>query len=457
MSTTTLADGAVSDAVLRSPPSHSAEARLPLNLKRWRLIGVLATLAWLAMFAGWVALAPLSGSAVGAGTFKVDTNRKTVSHRDGGNVAQIHVREGQVVKAGDLLFTLEDVRLDASVDLLRVQVDAELLRESRLGAEATMAAGWRPEANAALAASAKRAPDALQRERAAFAARREALEAQLATARRQATDITQETEAHQRNLVSSTEALRLAREEMSANEALLKDNFMNRTRVMGLQRTVAEYESRIHTIEADLAQARQHKSDLDGRLATLRQAHVQAAADEQRESTARLADLQARLRAASDSSRRQKVLAPVGGKLVDLKVHTTGSAVGPREPLVDIVPEGMPLLAETRLGADAISGVRLGQAADIHLPGHAFRQLGMLPGKVVNISADALTEARSGAPYFTVLVEPTPEALARLRAAAGEPTPGMAVEVFINTSRRSALEFLFDPLGSALRRAFRDQ
>ena len=432
-------------------------AALPGLLRRWRNAGLWATAAWLALFAGWAALAPLSGAAVGQGLFKVDANRKTVSHRDGGNVAEIHVREGQLVRAGDLLLTLEDVRLDASVDLLRGQVDAELLRESRLGTEAALQPGWRPDTDPVLRAAAQRAKDAMARERAAFAARREALDAQQASARRQAADVALEMDAHERNLRASADALRLAREELTSNEALLKDNFINRTRVMALQRTVSEYESRIHTVEADLAQARQHRSDLDGRQATLRQAYIQQAADERRDSTARLADLQARLRAAADSSRRQAVLAPVSGRLVDLKVHTRGSAVGPREPLVDIVPDGVPLMVETKLGADAISGVRLGEAADIHLLGHAFRQLGMLEGRVVNISADALTEARSGAPYFTVLIEPTPAAMARLREVAGTVSPGQAVEVFINTSRRTPLEFLFDPLGSALRRAFRDQ
>ncbi|MBL8350004.1 MAG: HlyD family type I secretion periplasmic adaptor subunit [Burkholderiaceae bacterium] len=442
-------------AVGGSPPPDSQLLAMTPLLQRWRRRGLVALAAWLAAFAVWMALAPVSGAAVGAGAFKVDTNRKSVTHRDGGIVAEIHVREGQIVSAGQLLVTLEDVRVDTSVDLLQAQLDAERLRESRCAAEASLSPDWQVHANPQVADAAKRAPDALARERGIFLARRSTLEAQQTSARSQSADVDQEIAAHQRNLRASADGERLAREELASNEALLKDNFVNRNRVIALERTVSEYASRTHAIEADLAQARQHRADLEGRLATLRQAHVQSASDDLRDATARIVDLQARLRAASDSARRQRVLAPVGGRLVDLKVNTPGSAVGPREPIVDIVPEGLPLLAEARLAADAVSGVHVGQAADLHLPGHVFRNLGMLDGKVVNVSADALVEPRSGITFFTVLIEPSPASLARLiRENVG---PGMAVEVYINTSRRTPLEFLFDPLGSALRRAFRDQ
>jgi HlyD family type I secretion membrane fusion protein len=433
----------------------AARTDLPAQLLRWRRNGLVALALWLALFFTWVALAPVSGAAMGQGVFKVAANRKSVTHRDGGIVAQIHVREGEVVRTGQPLLTLEDVRLDASVELLQAQLDAERLRESRLAAESAVTPAWKPEATPGLAEVARRVPDALARERGSFAARRSALDAQLAAARAQAADADQEILAHQRNMKSSAEGAKLAREELASNEALLKENFVNRVRVTTLQRTVVEYESRLHAIEAELAQARQTRAELAGRLATVPQAYAQSATDDLRESTGRIVDLQARLRAANDTSSRQVVVAPVGGRLVDLRIHTAGSAIGPREPIVDIVPEGEPLVAEVRLSADAVSGVREGLTADIRLPGHALRHLGMLEGRVVNVSPDAILEPRSGLPYFTLLVSPTPESLKALGAE--QISAGMAVEVYVNTSRRTPLEFLFDPLTSALRRAFRDQ
>lgn len=428
---------------------------LPSMLMRWRRRGLVALAVWLLLFCTWVALAPVSGAAMGQGVFKVADNRKSVTHRDGGIVAQIHVREGDVVRVGQPLLTLEDVRLDASADLLLAQLDAERLRESRLMAESLLMPAWRPEATPGLAEVARRAPEALKRERGSFAARRSALEAQLAAARGQAADAEQEIAAHQQNLKSSAEGARLAREELASNEALLKENYVNRVRVTTLQRTVVEYESRLHAIEAELAQARQARAEIAGRLATVPQAYAQSATDDLRESTGRIVELQARLRAADDTSARQVVVAPVAGRLVDLRIHTAGSAIGPREPIVDIVPEGEALVAEVRLSADAVSGVRAGLTADIRLPGHALRHLGMLEGQVLKVSADALTDPRSGLPYFTVQVAPTAESLQALGSE--KIGAGMAVEVFVNTSRRTPLEFLFDPMTSGLRRAFRDQ
>src|SRR5262245_41979037 len=94
--------------------------------------------------AAWAALAPLSGSIVAAGIVKVDTNRKTVQHRDGGIVSEILVREGQEVTQGQPLVLLDDARVDSSFDLLRSQLDAELILRARLSAERDFAAQWNP-------------------------------------------------------------------------------------------------------------------------------------------------------------------------------------------------------------------------------------------------------------------------------------------------------------------------
>jgi len=199
---------------------------------------------------------------------------------------------------------------------------------------------------------------------------------------------------------------------------------------------------------------RGRRTELEGRLGAVVDAYVQTAALELREATSRVVDLEERLRASRDTAGKQIVVAPNDGRLVDLKVNTPGSAVGPREPIVDIVPSNVPLLVEARVAADAISEVRPGQDAEVRLLAYRQRNTSLLIGKVSNVSADALVDPRSGAPYFSVQVEVSPEALAKAGQLALQ--PGMAAEVFIKTSDRSALDFLLDPLTSAMRRSFRE-
>jgi HlyD family type I secretion membrane fusion protein len=347
---------------------------------------------------------------------------------------------------------LEDARIDSTVDLLASQMEAERLRKSRLEAELAMRPTWTPPPLPPTAG--ERVREALGRERAAFEARQRALQGQIESARSQLADTDAEIKAYDREHRAALEALRLQREELAANQALVGEAFVNRVRIVSLQRAVAEYESRVEINRAERAKAVQKHTELQGRMSTARDAYLRTAAEDLREVTARVVDLEERLRAARDAATRQVVVAPVAGRLVDLKVNTVGSAVGPREPIVDIVPANVPLVVEVRVGADAVGDVRVGQPAEVSLLSYRKREIGMLQATVTRVSADALVEPRSGAVYFAVQAEVSPAELARV----GQVVllPGMAAEVYIKTAERSALEFLMDPLTAAMRRSFRE-
>lgn len=433
---------------------------LPLLLARWRRGGLWALGLWALAALLWFMLAPISGAVVGSGTVKVEANRQTVSHRDGGIVARVLVREGQIVKQGETLVVLQDARIDSTVDLLQAQLLAERLRAARLEAERALQPRWSPPAMASQAAQAQqaaqapaRSAEALARERSAFEARRRSLDRQLDSLRAQIVDIDNEIQAHRRNDIASTEALALLREEIASNEALARENFVNRSRVLTLRRGVADYEARIETARAEGAQARQRRAELEGRADSLRAAYVQQASEELREAGARIVDLEERLRAGADAAGRQVITAPVAGRLVGLKVNTVGSALGPREPVVDIVPADVPLVVETRVAAEAVGELRPGLQAEVRLLGARQREVPLLDGQVVQVSADALTDPRTGLSYFAVLVEVPPAAWAGVGVAL---LPGMATEVYITTSERTALEFLLEPLTAGLRRSFRE-
>lgn len=423
-------------------------------LKRWRLQGAMAVVVWLLLFVGWAMLAPISGAVVGGGLVKVEANRQTVTHRDGGIVAKVMVREGQIVTKGQPLILLEDMRVDSTVDLLEAQLVAERLRQSRLEAEAAQRPAWTPPPMAGTGPVSARTTEAVARERSAFDARRRTLQGQLDSVTGQMTDTEAEIKAHQRNNVASAEALKILREEVASNEQLLQENFVNRTRVMTLKRGLSDYESRIESTEAELSKARQRKAELSGRLSSLRLAYVQTATEELREAAARIVDMEEKMRAGRDAADRQVVMAPAAGRLVDLRVNTVGSAVGAREPIVDIVPSDVPLVVETKVAADAVAEVRVGQQAEVRLLGTKRRSQDLLAGHVTRVSADALVDQRTGMPYFAVQVEipPTPDML----ATGGGLMPGMSAEVYIKTSDRTALQFLMEPLTAGLRRSFRE-
>ncbi|HSV70177.1 MAG TPA: HlyD family type I secretion periplasmic adaptor subunit [Methylibium sp.] len=441
-------------------PRPADEADVRALLARLRRAGLVAVLVWLAMMVLWSVWAPISGAVVAGGLVKVEANRQTISHRDGGTVSKVLVREGQQVKKGDTLILLEDARIDSSVDLLVAQFETEKLRKSRLEAEVAFRTAWAPTAEQRrLAAQDARVREALAREASTFEARRRTALGQMDSARGQRRDADNEVKARLRDRVATAEALRLLNEELASNEQLLEQNFVNRTRVLQFRRGVSEYESRIQTNEAELAKAQQRVSELDGRLQSLQDAYKQTAAEELREVTGRVIDLEERLRASRDTAGRQTVTAPADGRLIELRVNTVGSAIGPREPIVDLVPADAPLVVEVRVGADAIGDLHPGLDAEVQLLPYKQRSTDLIDGKVLRVSADALTEQRSGVPYFTVQVELSKASLAQASADHGSEMavlPGMAAEVYIKTSKRTPLDFLLSPLTSGIRRSFRE-
>lgn len=263
--------------------------------------GGLAVIALGALaFAAWAALAPLSGAIIAPGYVKVDLNRKVVQHQEGGMVRAIHVRDGDRVKQGQELVVLDDVRIDAQLDLLRTQLDAERAKAARLEAERAYTAKPVFPADLARRTDELKVTEQLARETTLFRARREALETQIAVLRKQMRETADEIAALTEQLDAEGRALKLQKEELAANQRLLDQGYVQKTRVLALNRAVAEYEARHGEHRAELAKARQRVAELELRILSMRNAYVQTAADELKETSARIFDLEERIRPSRD-------------------------------------------------------------------------------------------------------------------------------------------------------------
>jgi HlyD family type I secretion membrane fusion protein len=413
--------------------------------------GLLAIGLGAAAFGAWAAFAPLSGAIIAPGYVKVDLNRKVVQHQEGGTISAIRVRDGDRVKQGQELVVLDDVRIDAQLDLLRTQLDAERAKAARLEAERAYAA--RPVFPAELMKrkSDSKVEEQLARELTLFRARRDALETQIAVLRRQIEETRGEIAALAEQLAAEERALKLQKEELAANQRLLDQGYVQKTRVLTLNRAVAEYEARHGEHRAQLSQARQRSQELELRILSMRNGYAQSAADELKESTSRIFDLEERIRPSRDAAFRQKITAPIEGEVVGLRVFSVGAVVGPRDVLMEIVPEDKRLIIEARIRPEDINHVRSGSAADVRLTAYQQRTTPLVQGTVTYVSGDRLVESQTGVPYYTVHVDVPPEALGDLRLQAGMPA-----EVFVRTDERTTFDYLLAPVTSYFRRAMRE-
>jgi len=272
--------------------------------------------------------------------------------------------------------------------------------------------------------------------------------------RAQTSDITAEIRAREQQIKADRAAVRFTREELVSNQGLLKEGFISKVRILTLERSLADVEARLGEHEAELSAARGRVSELQLRAESLRTSMMQEAATEMQKTTVQILDLRERLRPFQDAADRQRIAAPIPGQVVGLKFTTVGAVIGPRDPILDVVPDNIELIIEGRIRPEDINYVSVGAEADVRLTSFRQRITPTVTGSVIYVSADRMEDRVDRMVYYVVHVRVTPEALAKagdLRLQAGMPA-----EVFIKTEARSALLYVLDPISGFLQRSLRE-
>lgn len=450
----------LSEAVSRLWPDSETSDTNSLPLPR-RLIGVsvAAVAVGLGLMWGWATLAPLSGAVVAEGAVRTEGERKTVQHLEGGIVKEILVRDGDRVKAGQVLIVLDNVSPAAELSALQAQSDSEQARIARLSAERELKETLSFPAALESQRNDPRVAELLARESSLFIARRRAFVDQSTMLRTELAQTRQEIAISAQLIQTMNRSYDMARQQRRTNETLQQEGFVAETKVLDLQRTEADALSRVQSGAADLSRAKQRQTDLELRIAGLRHDYVKAADDELKDAATRAIQIGERLRPARDQSARTRVTAPVAGVIVGLKVHTIGAVVAPREPIVDVVPESAPLIVEANIRPDDVREIAPGSHADVRLTAYNSRTTPMLDGKVTYISADALTDSDRRTRFYVVRVEVPAQGLDKANRLAKEPIalgPGLRTEVYIRTHARSAFDYLLEPVRDGIRKSMRD-
>jgi len=428
---------------------HDDQARAELLRQVWRLaipIGVVV-----AMALAWSVIAPLSGAVVAGGQVKVELNRKTVQHQEGGIVREILVRNGQKVRAGQPLVVIGDVRTQSELHVLQDQLNAARIHGARAQAEATLQMRFNLAADLAAQPGAT---DHLAREQALFGARRRTLDEEIASIEKQIREAHAQAIALGTQIAATEKSAALSAEELEINNKLVRDGFINRTRLLELQRDASDYVARVGEYRGQLALAQQRVGELEARIAQARNQYQQQATDELKEASSKVRELEERLRPPQDQVERQIVRSPVDGEVMSMHVAAAGEAIGPREPILDVVPEREKLVIEAHIRPEDIEHVRKDGAAEVRLTAFDARTAPMLPAQVAFVSADRVSDPDSSESWYVAAIDVDAATLRRypqihLQA-------GMPAEVFITTPARTLLQYLLKPFSSFTSRALRE-
>ncbi len=416
------------------------------------LAGVLTTVC-LGGAGAWSALAPLESAAIAPGVLVVDSSRKTVQHLEGGMVAALLVREGDVVEADQPLIRLDRTVPEATLQLLRGQHLASLVLTARLAAERDEGRAIAFPPSVLESAGEGNARELMAAEKRVFTARRDQLESQTRILRQRNLQIDEQILGIGAEIRAQDRQLSLIAEETDAVAEMVAKGFNPKPKLLALQRQTAEIEGAKARNAGRIAELRQQIGEGELRIIDLRAQMLSEAVQKLRDEQARIFDLVERIRAAEDTLKRTEIRAPASGRVVGLKVFTVGGVISPRDPLMDIVPREDVLVVDAQLAVTDIDVVSVGLPVQLRFSSLNQRTTPTIQGKVTKISADRLVDQRSGQPFYTVRIAVGPVDLLPKTV---ELQPGMPVEAMILTGARTMLEYFAKPLMDSMQRAFRE-
>ncbi len=403
----------------------------------------------------WSAVAPLNAAVVGDAVVKVEGNRKSVEHPDGGRIKQILVREGDHVNAGDVVLVLDDTDDQAQVSLLTQQQAQLMATEARLRAEYTglETIAFPPELTEQ--ASDPEVATAISDQQKEFETRKTALSGNRKVLEQRVAQYTAQIAGLKAQLPPLAEQLQSMQDErVSLNDAL-KKGLVTRTRSLELDRRISTTVGQQAQITANIKTSEDAIGEVSQQIAQLDKDQSEKVAADLRDVRTKLADVSPRLAAAKVALDRTQIRTPYAGTVVDLAVFSVGEVVGRGERLLDVVPEKTSLDIEAKIKVEDISDIRPGMKAEVHFTSYKQRILPLIHGQVAEISADRLTDERTQIPYYIAKVDVDAADLAASPDI--ELYPGMPATVMITTKERTALDYILGPLLASFDRSFRER
>ena len=436
----------------QQPPPVLAGKRRGLEpaLARRLLLGLTLVALMVASVGGWAATTSIGGAVIAAGFVVVESNIKKVQHPTGGIVADIAVKNGYLVTAGDVLISLDDTQARANLGIVVSQLVQLRGRKARLEAERDQTDQVRFPAG--FAESGEDAAAIMEGEKRLFEVRQAVKVGQIAQFNERIGQLGQEIKGTTAQRDAKAEEVELMRDELERLEIMRKKDLVPTTRTLQAQRDLTRLRGEWGAHVAQIARSQGQISEIELQIIGVTQNMQTDASKELREIEARIAELLERKVAAEDQLKRIYLRAPQTGYVHDLTVHTVGGVIGPGENVMTIVPTHDTLSVEAKIGTSDIDQVAVGQQAVLRFPALNQRTTPEIRGVVSRIGADLSKEPQGNAVYFSLRIT-----ISQSDRETFKLVPGMPVEAFISTHERTALSYLMKPLSDQVMRAFRER
>ncbi|QSD34111.1 HlyD family type I secretion periplasmic adaptor subunit [Pectobacterium brasiliense] len=430
-------------------------AAMPLHTDAGRYLkyGLWLVLAGFGGLLLWAGMAPLDKGVAVSGRVVVADNRKVVQPVSSGRIASLTVRDGDRVQAGQVLATLDQTPAQAQRDNLITQLQEAFAGEARLLAERddlnTIAFPAPTEQHSTVTQQIQIAQQQL------FISRRAALQQERAAIQAAIIGAKAQSQGSQALLASSQTQFQIISEQLRGLRPLAQEGYIARNRLLDVERQAAQ-------LAGAIAQERNNQVQLQQQVVELEQKIQQRQNEYQKEVRSQLADTQRsiqdltqRLKTAEYELQHTHIRAPASGTVVGLALHTEGGVVNSGQMLMEIVPEGQPLLIDAQLPIELVDRVNNGLPVELLFSAFNQSTTPRISGVVALIGADQLVEQQTGKPYYALRIHVDEQGKQQL--AGLDVRPGMPVQAFIRTGERSLLNYLFKPLSDRLHLALTEE
>lgn len=420
------------------------EVPLPSDTSRPIKMGLMVLGLGFGGFLLWAGFAPLDEGVPTSGMVSIDTKRKAVQHLSGGLVAEVLVKEGQVVHAGEPLLRIDHAASQANYETVRQHYVTLRAMEGRLLAEQNgqSSIGFHLDLLKAKDDSVVR--QAMENQERLFLSRRSALQAELDGIEQSIQGQVAAIQGYEIVLESRKKQQSYLQEQLQGLRELAAEGYAPRSKQLEMERLLADNFGSIAESQSNILRSR-------SAIAEMKMKSLQRRQEYRKESDSQLADVRRevqadadKMKAANDELVRTTIRSPADGQVVGLVAQTVGGVITAGQKLMDIVPSNEVLLLETRVPPHLIDRVKAGLETDVRFSAFAHSPSLVVEGKVQSVSGDLITEPQNNVSYYLARIAITPEGAKELGNR--QLYPGMPAEVVIKTGQRTVLTYLLHPL-----------
>lgn len=445
---------------LRTAPPLSRGAEIDdtpaLAIRGPRRVGLVVIGLFFGIGGALAATAPLASAIVSPGEVSPEGRRRAVQSLDGGVLSEVKVHEGQSVRLGQVLATLEDLRSRAEYRAALRTVRQLAAQDARLLAERT----GRPSiafSHPSLADAADpEVAETRRAEQALFEARRSNGRSREDVLRQRISQYEIQIAAAKGRIESIDAQIKLLDEEIDVVGGLVQKGFASKPRWLELRRRRSDLTGQTRELEGSIAQAREAIGGVRIELISLGADRLEEAGSQAGDIATRLAAAERALSTALDQVRKTELRASVDGAVIGLKHSSAGSVIGPGETLMEIVPSASMLTVRAQIRPSDVDLVKVSQRARVVFSGIARGQSASFYGRVVELSPDAEVDAKGRGSFYSALVL-LDRRQVEARLAGVKVMAGMPAQVYFEGRTRTVLSYISEPLTRIMENGMREE